>query len=71
MNDGSLIDVTALKRNARNRIEAMYERSSVNVKFETRSSTFTFTLTRIMPLIYCHARTYARKNYAIVEILLV
>lgn len=47
MNDGSLIDVTALKRNARNRIEAMYERSSVNVKFETRSSTFTnFTFTR-------------------------
>ena len=47
MNDGSLIDVTALKRNARNRIEAMYESSSVNVKFETRSSTFTnFTFTR-------------------------
>ena len=43
MNDGSLMDVTALKRNARNRIEAMHERSSVNVKFETRSSPFTFT----------------------------
>ena len=43
MNDGSLMDVTALKRNARNRIEAMHERSSVNVKFESRSSPFTFT----------------------------
>ena len=60
MNDGSLIDVTALKRNARNRIEAMYERSSVNVKFETRSSTFTFTLDNSHNTSDLLSRTYVR-----------
>ena len=60
MNDGSLIDVTALKRNARNRIEAMYERSSVNVKFETRSSTFTFTRENSHNASDLLSRTYVR-----------
>ena len=52
-----------------NEIEAVYERPCVNVKVE-RDSTFTFTRDPpcIVSILFTHVRTYARKNYATVEI---
>ena len=54
-----------------NKIEAMYEVSRVNVKFE-RDSTFTFTrdLPNVASISFTdeNLRTYARKNYATVKI---
>ena len=54
-----------------NKIEAMYEVSRVNVKFE-RDSTFTFTpdLPNVASILFTeeNLRTYARKNYATVKI---
>ena len=54
-----------------NKIEAMYEVSRVNVKFE-RDSTFTFArdLPNVASISFTdeNLRTYARKNYATVKI---
>jgi len=56
---------TLVKFTRINEIEAMYGRSRVNVKVEPRS---TLTFAPDLPYIVSILFTYARKNYATVEI---